>query len=329
MAGQRAGTVRGPGRGGPRRGPGARPPGTLRPGVRTAFALAAGALLGLLPGTLAAQTEGGPRIFISVDMEGIGGVGSPSMTSSGGKDYGTARELMTGELNAVIGALFDAGAGYVLVNDSHGDHQNVLHTELDARADYVQGSIKRLGMVAELDGSFDAAIFIGYHAMAGAPDAFLAHTGSGSVKGLWVNGIEVGEGGMNALYAGSVGVPVILASGDRAFASEFSGLTGAPVVVVKTALGSSAARMESPETVRRELAAVAGHVLTRLDQARPLEVREPVTVRMRFASTTRPYILEAIPGVRRVDDGYTVEFQAETMASAYEMIRLAYRFVSW
>ena len=53
-----------------------------------------------LVGTLLAQPVAGQddplRIFISVDMEGIGGVGSPSMTSSNGKDYGTARELLTG-----------------------------------------------------------------------------------------------------------------------------------------------------------------------------------------------------------------------------------------
>jgi D-amino peptidase len=281
-----------------------------------------------LGGGLVAQAPDGPRIFISVDMEGIGGVGSPAMTSSSGKDYATARRLMTAELNAVIGALYDAGAGYVLVNDSHGDHQNALHTELDPRADYVQGSIKRLGMVAELDQTFDAAVFIGYHAMAGTPDAFLAHTGSGSVKGVWVNGVEVGEAGMNALYAGSVGVPVILASGDAGFAEEFTALTGAPVVVTKTALGSSAARLRSPAAVLEDLAVAATRALGDLPDAEPMAVVEPVTVRMRFASTTRPYILEAIPGVSR-GDGYTVEFQAPTMREGYEMIRLAYRFVNW
>lgn len=280
------------------------------------------------PAPLLAQAGNGPSIFISVDMEGIGGVGSPAMTSSSGKDYATARRLMTAELNAVIGALFEAGAGSVLVNDSHGDHQNVLHTDLDPRATYVQGSIKRLGMMAELDASFDGVVFIGYHAMAGVPDAFLAHTGSGSVKGLWINGVEVGEGGMNAYYAGSLGVPVILASGDRAFAEEIAALTGTPAIVTKDALGSSAARMKSPEIVREELAEGARAALATLGDASPLSIDGPVAVRIRFASTTRPYILEAIDGVRRID-GYTVEFTSRDMESAYAMIRLAYRFVSW
>jgi D-amino peptidase len=57
-------------------------------------------------------------------------------------------------------------------------------------------------------------------------------------------------------------------------------------------------------------------------------VKEPVKIRMRFASTTRADILEAIPGMRRVD-GTTVEYEARTMVEAYELIRLMYKYISW
>ena len=162
------------------------------------------------------------RYFISVDMEGIGGIGTSNMTSSTGKDYQTGRRFMTDEVNAIIAAIFESGDAEILVNDSHGDMQNLLHAELDPRVEYIQGNIKPLGMVQGLDATFDAAIFVGYHARAGTGNAFLAHTGSGSVKGLWLNGIEVGEGGMNAAFAGELGVPVVLASGDQPPASCFA-----------------------------------------------------------------------------------------------------------
>lgn len=110
--------------------------------------------------TLAAQTGDPPRIFISVDMEGISGVGTPAMTSSGGKDYATGRRLATDEVNAVVAAILARGPAEIVVNDSHGDHQNLLHTDLDPRVTYIQGSVKPLGMVEGLDSSFDAAIFI-------------------------------------------------------------------------------------------------------------------------------------------------------------------------
>jgi D-amino peptidase len=269
------------------------------------------------------------RIFISVDMEGIGGVGTGAMTSTGGKDYGTARQLMTDEVNTVVEAIFarDAGAE-VLVNDSHGDHQNVLHTQLDPRVVYIQGAIKPLGMVQGLDASFDGAIFVGYHARAGDPDGFLAHTGSGAVKGLWLNDVEVGEGGMNAAFAGALGVPVILASGDSAAAAELSDLLGAETVVTKTAETPASARLIHPERVRGMLSDRVGTALDRLAGGgfTAFDVGTPLRIRMRFASTTHVDILMSIPGMTKVD-GFTVSYTAETAEQAYRLIRLMYRFV--
>jgi D-amino peptidase len=282
-------------------------------------------LLSLTP--LAPAAQQAPRkVFVSVDMEGIGGIGTGAMTSASGKDYALGRRLMTEEVNAVVEAIFRSGPAEVVVNDSHGDMQNLLHTELDPRVSYVQGAIKPHGMVEGLDSTFDAAIFLGYHARAGVPEAFLAHTGSGIVKGLWMNGVEVGEGGMNAVYAGALGVPVILASGDSAFAEEFRALTGAETVVTKVAVTPQSARLLHPQVVRERLAAATEHALRGLPSARPYAARGPVTVRLRFSDTTRPQILKAIPGVSQ-PDGYTVEFTAPDAAAAYRLIRLMYRFV--
>lgn len=268
------------------------------------------------------------KIFVSVDMEGIGGIGSPAMTSGGGKDYETGRRFMTQEVNAVIEAIFRHGPAEIVVNDSHGDHQNVIHSELDPRVQYVQGSIKPLGMVAELDSTFDAAIFIGYHARAGTPNGFLAHTGSGIVKGLWINDVEVGEGGMNAAYAGSVGVPVILAAGDSIFTREFAAIApGAQLVQTKVAVTPQAARLLHPQVVREQLAAATTRALANIGSAQPWRFSGNVNVRLTFSDVTRPQILEAIPGVRQVD-GYTVAFSARSMDEAYRLIRLMYRFVS-
>ena len=63
-------------------------------------------------------------------------------------------------------------------------------------------------------------------------------------------------------------------------------------------------------------------------EPRPLRPTEPVTVRLRFDTTTRADIVEVIPGVKRID-GTTVEFSAPTMRQAYPMVRLMYRYVSW
>jgi D-amino peptidase len=235
------------------------------------------------------------KIFISVDMEGIGGIGTSAMTSTEGKDYETGRKLMTNEVNAVVSAIFESGSATIVVNDSHGDMQNLLHTQLDPRVEYIQSNIKPLGMVQGLDASFDAVIFIGYHAMAGTENGFLAHTGSGNVKGLWLNGVEVGEGGLNTYFASSLGVPVILASGDRTFTEEIKKLTTTRTVVTKEAIGASAAKLIHPDIVVKELQSQTKAALKEIKKAKPL-TQEPIEFKLKVDVPTRADVAMSIPG---------------------------------
>lgn len=288
---------------------------------------ALGVSLALAPSSARAQRP--IRVFISVDMEGVGGIGTSAMTSATGKDYQLGRKLMTDEVNAVVAAIFQHGPAQVVVNDSHGDMQNLLHTELDPRVQYIQGAVKPVGMVAGLDSTFDAVILLGTHSRAGTPNGFLAHTGTGSVKGLWLNDMEAGEGELNAAFAGALGIPVILVAGDSAATEQLAKSTGAEVVTTKYAVTPMSARLIHPQVVRERLAEATKRALSRIGTAaaRPLRLSAPIRVRLKFADVTTPQILEAIPGVKQID-GYTVEFTAPTMLQAYKLIRLMYRFVS-
>ncbi len=183
-------------------------------------------------------------------------------------------------------------------------------------------------MVQGLDSSFDGAIFLGYHARAGTDGGFLAHTGSGSVKGLWLNGVEVGEGGLNAHYARSHDVPILVAAGDATFAEQFGALVRTRTVTTKEAIGYQVARLVHPEVVRSALREATREALADLANATPLQVRDPINIRIRFASTTRADVLQAIPGMRRVD-GTSVEYDAQDMTQAYQLIRLMYKYISW
>lgn len=267
------------------------------------------------------------KIFISVDMEGIGGIGTSAMTSAGSKDYDIGRKLMTNEVNAVVSAIFESGPATILVNDSHGDMQNLLHTQLDSRVEYIQSNIKPLGMVQGLDASFDGVIFIGYHAMAGAENGFLAHTGSGNVKGLWLNGVEVGEGGLNTYFASALGVPVILASGDKTFSEEIKKLTSTRTVITKEAIGASAAKLIHPDVVIRELQTQTKAALKDIKKTKPL-TQEPIEFKIKVDVPTRADVAMSIPGMKRVD-GYTVSFSAKNMEEAYKLIRVIYKYISW
>ncbi len=223
-------------------------------------------------------------------------------------------------------AIFKNGPSEILVNDSHGDMQNLIHQQLDPRVVYIQGNKKPFGMVQGLDESFDAAIFLGYHARAGTPRGFLAHTGSGSVKGLWLNGIEVGEGGLNAFFAGELNVPVILAAGDDVFTTQFGELVNCELVATKTAETAQVARLKHGELVQRELFAATERALKKLKKIKPLTNKNSIQIKLKFSSTIQAEVLQAIPGMDWVD-GYTVAYTAKNMQEAYSLIRLMYKYV--
>jgi len=76
-------------------------------------------------------------------------------------------------------------------------------------------------MVHGLDDTFDALIFIGYHAPSGSGGNPLAHTmNSTKINYLKINGRYASEFLIHAYAAASVNVPVIFLSGDKALCEE-------------------------------------------------------------------------------------------------------------
>ena len=267
------------------------------------------------------------KIFISVDMEGVGGIGTSEMTRAKGKDYNLGRKLMTDEVNAVVSAIYEYNSSAeIIVNDSHGDMQNLNHQDLDPKVVYIQGNKKPYGMVQGLDKSFDGAIFLGYHARAGTARGFLAHTGSGSVKGLWLNETEVGEGGLNAFYAGEMNVPVIMAAGDDVFTKQFGKLVNSELVTTKTALTAQVAQLKHGTVVQKELSEATLRALKKIKTKKPIKLKNNVSIKLKFSSTTHAEILQAIPNMKWID-GYTVQYNAKDMVEAYALIRLMYKYV--
>jgi len=198
------------------------------------------------------------RVFISVDMEGVAGVATFDQIIRGGTGYPRAQELMTEEANAAIRGAVAGGATEVLVNDSHGTMDNLLHERLDPRARLVFGAPRPSCMVQGITRDDDVAVFVGYHAAAGA-EGVLAHTYSSNFTELRVNGQPMSEAEVNALYAASYGVPVGVVTGDDQICAVASkAFAGVTAVEAKRATGFSATDSLSPALAREAIeAAVA------------------------------------------------------------------------
>ena len=280
----------------------------------------------------AQQAAQGPakRVYISVDMEGISGVSGSDQTSAGESEYGRARKLMAADANAAIAGAFAGGATDVLVNDSHGGQRNLLPEDLDPRARLISHSFKRHGMMEGLDETFDAVIFVGYHAKAQAPRGLFAHTGSGVVRDLRINGASVGEGGMNALLADWYGVPVVLVTGDDTAIDEVRGrVPNVRGVVVKRAINTRAVELKPLERARREIGAAAQAAVAALKGGANGTPRREAQYRveLQYNNFTYPEIATAFSEIELVAPD-TVAFTRKTMPETYRLIRVLYRFIN-
>ena len=277
--------------------------------------------LGFFAGAEKAQK--GLKVFISVDMEGTGGVIHWEDVSRQGKDYTLFRRLMTQETNAAIEGALEAGATEILVRDSHGSGRNILPDVLRPEAVLLRdwsGGV--LSMMEGIDETFDAVIFIGYHARAGTPDAVLKHTMSGKIYDVVLNGKKMPEAGINGAIAGHFGVPVALIAGDFAVCKQAKELFGdIETAAVKEGIGK-AAKMLHPLKAQELIKKKTTLALKRLKDFKPLRLKPPFKMEVAFKDEERAENASWIPGAKRTRDR-SVSFTSNDFMEVLKFFKFA------
>lgn len=255
----------------------------------------------ILSPAIYAQT--GLKVFISVDMEGLTGVSHWEECSRTGKDYEMFRRIMTNETNAAVEGALAAGATEVIVRDSHGSARNILPLMLNKEAKLIRNwSGGHLMMMEGIDETFDAVIFVGYHAKAGTPDASLEHTMSGSVMDISVNGVSLPEAGINALMAGYYNVPIACVAGDKAICDHVKELFGeVETVAVKYGIGASTVG-HHPDVACDMIREGVERSLRNLDRYKPYKLTAPYTLKLILKNETMVYNGQFYPGAERTGD---------------------------
>jgi D-amino peptidase len=255
------------------------------------------------------------KIFICADIEGVAGVITPQQGQPGNGEYERARKLMTEEVNAAIAGAFAGGATYVLVNDSHGPMTNLLPELLDPRAEVILGRPKPMNMFAGLTADFDGVFCTGFHSGAGQ-HGVLSHTVNGfAFAAIRVNGIDCAEATLYGAYAGSLGVPVRLLTGDDRMQAQCAPhFPGVRCAVVKHALGHRAARALSPEAARACIRDTAEQAVRQPDGCAPLVIPAPYRLEIDLTSVALADLAATIPVAERTAPR-RVAFAAENIAA--------------
>ena len=257
------------------------------------------------------------KIFVMVDMEGISGICLRSQVATDGEHYHKAREYLTQDVNACVAGCFLGGADKVVVRDAHSRGYHLIWEALDPRAEYVQGVAGRERMPGI--GSFDGLILLGYHAMAGTPQAILEHTmSSRHWQNFWINGRKSGEIAIDAGIAGDHGVPTIMVSGDDKCCREARRfIKGVVAVQVKRGLDVEGGILLPGPVARKRISAGAARAVRKCKSIKPYKVKAPVRMRLELVSRGR------IPVKRRparVIDGHTYEVAGPSVEATLALL---------
>lgn len=255
------------------------------------------------------------KVLISADMEGTCGVVSwvqvtpPEYADAGepvaADRYLCTRERMTAEVNAAIEGALAGGADEVIVNDSHDGMRNLLPEQLHPAVRFITGNDKPLGMMQGVDlAGVGAVFYTGYHAKAGTPAAPLAHTWTGWLNDVRLDGVSTGEFGINAAVAGYFGVPVVLVTGDDKAVAQTRALLGEQVAgaVVKEGISTFSALHHHPEKSRQVIREAAEAAMGNVASASPYLLPPGASVELEFDHQARADQAVLVPGVVRTGE---------------------------
>lgn len=224
------------------------------------------------------------RYILITDLEGAAGVDSFTRTrTTDPVAKGPGMKQLTLEVNACAAGIRsrDPDASIDAV-DGHGSGGLYPEDLVGCRYVGLLGtSVHRL--LAE--GTYDAMLFVGQHAMAGTVAAPLNHTySSQEVMYYRLNDVFIGEFGARALLAGAMGVPAIFLSGDDKAAAEASMFVpGIETAVTKLGRGLELADHLSSEEACLAIREGAARAVARIAEIPPYTgIRAPYMLEIRY-----------------------------------------------
>ena len=240
------------------------------------------------------------KVFISFDMEGVAGIVDWSQCRGPGPAYEEGRRLLLGEVNAAIDGAIAGGATEIVCNDSHGTMNNLDPAALGGQASYVSGRHKPLYMMQGLDATADVVFMVGYYGSISGESSVLSHTYNPSViSRVELNGVRVGESGINALVALGYRVPVGLITGDQHTAAEADPfLPDAERVVVKESFSRFGAANLHPEVARTMIAGGARRAVERTAATLPA-IALPATLEVQMQTADMAEVASWVRGAER------------------------------
>lgn len=261
------------------------------------------------------------KIFISADIEGVNSINSWRETDAPNPEYQQFKKQMNNEVfHACKGAL-KAGVKDILVKDAHDTAKNLDISLLPDEVILHRGwEGSPASMMAGLDESFDAVLFIGYHSAAGTAGNSLSHTMNTRLNYVKINGELASEFTINSLYASYLGVPVAFLSGDEALTIAVQKVNP-NIKVVATKQGvHSATVSKHPNVTNTQIEESVAKSLKDLTKDNLVKLPNKFDIEVNFKYHGDAYSSSFYPGCKLKDD-FTVTYSTDDYYDAMVMFK--------
>lgn len=229
------------------------------------------------------------KFLVMTDIEGVTGV--TTFAEAENSQFG--KDMLMNDLNAVLNGIWKAGAEAV-VYDMHTDGRNITLTDLDVPVVRGKPILEDKWRGVGSDG-FDGLYMVGLHTMQHT-GALLAHSYLREYDSIYLNGILVGEIGMEAALAGELGIPLKFVSADNMGCREARELI--PDIVtcaVKESLGEDTAICYPPKVTYDRLYDAAMTAVER--DVKPFVIKPPYEIKIKFSDCAYLRVMKDIHSV--------------------------------
>jgi len=267
------------------------------------------------------------KIYISADIEGVCGTTHWDECDNRKPDWTEFKDQMTAEVAAACKGAMSAGATEIVVQDAHGTARNITQKELPDSVKLIRGwAGNPKSMVQELDNSFDAVLMIGYHSRAASGGNPLSHTMRGSfIDYIKINDQFISEFLLHGMYAATLGVPVVMISGDTALCEEANSVNkNITAVSVKEGLGDSTINIHPKDAIENIWQGAESALKNDLKKCL-LPTSVEYNVILRFKKHQQAYSASFFPGCELVGS-QEISFTTKDYYEILRMIQFVIKF---
>ncbi|WP_195250855.1 M55 family metallopeptidase [Romboutsia sp. 1001713B170207_170306_H8] len=259
------------------------------------------------------------KIYISADIEGTCGIVDWNETELEHNLSTYSKQQMTQEVNAAYLGINEIEKSDILIKDAHDSGRNINPMKLPENIKILRGWTKDPHvMMAGIDKSFDASLFIGYHSPATFNGNPLSHTLDTQFEYIKINDSIASEFTINSYTSLYYNVPVAFLSGDEMLCRHAKQLTPNIITVpVSKGIGNSSISIH-PYLALKNIKLGVKEALSGDLSRHLIKLPKHFKVEIKYKEHYKAFKASFYPNVKSVDS-QTILFESNDY---YEVLRM-------